>query len=551
MSVGDDRVELLRRIDLRQLLVELGDKRGLRARRTRFPCPSTSHDQTGRSPPASVGTKSGYDVWHCHGCGGGGSAVDALIAAGQARDIAEAFAQLRGERGFNVAPPVRVARPRETPEALRPEDIAAARRILTAYVDHCHWRLYTDEAKEGLAWLHGRGLTDEEIAVHRIGFDPGRHRLPRRPGRLPPTPGPAITLPLFDERGAIVYAQARPLDTTTVESKYLNPYADWIGPSPRLGSIHSPPTVDRSVVVVGEGYLDSIVAGRYFETKVLIGAGQPDESVFERLVATANGRPIVSALHPDAAGRAGNERLRAGIADHGGGPITSLSLPGMDINDMLREAPNELEGRLRELVVAALAEAGIEHSLAPGDANDPLIRCRDLLGNDRLRRFDDEIARRARSITGHPATLRERREALRPLLKDPEPKGAYETLRIEVQRRELTKRLESEQSEAAELQVEAKGVSGWERELVEDRARVARLLADQDRNELAQLDNAEQHLRKDGTHLDNWTRDHFDNAAEWFALNEVLDAPQRELQPASETSAERDLTDVAELGLET
>jgi hypothetical protein len=81
------REEILRRVDLAELLGQLGRARGLEHRGKQFPCPEPAHEQTGKTPPVSItATAESYELWKCHGCDAGGTAIDALIVAGRALD---------------------------------------------------------------------------------------------------------------------------------------------------------------------------------------------------------------------------------------------------------------------------------------------------------------------------------------------------------------------------------------------------------------------------------------------------------------------------------
>jgi Toprim-like len=353
-----DRSEILRRVDLAALLERLGAKRGLRSAGRRFPCPSTAHEQTGRTPPATVdAVAAGYGVWHCHACGAGGTAIDAVLAAGEARDVGEALSQLREERGAAVrANRRRRHGHRRSPSAPRdrsPGKVAEARRHLARYVEACHGRLLRAEAASARAWLYDRGLTDEEIAAHRIGYDPGYATLSRAYRTVPAPAGPAITLPLLDESAAVVYAQARVLEDGRAASKYLNPHREWIGPSPRVGMVHTPANADHGVVLVCEGILDAILAARHFATRAMIGAKQPDEAVAERLVAVAAGRPLIACLDSDAEGQRGAERLIALVRSRSTAHAGSVALDVKDITELWRRGPDVFGDVLRSLVAQA------------------------------------------------------------------------------------------------------------------------------------------------------------------------------------------------------
>jgi len=105
MIALSDREDVLRAVDLVSLLEDLGQQRGLSPRGNQYPCPAETHDQTGNTPPVSVSADpAGYDVWSCHSCGAGGSAIDALLVSGRVRDISEAFEEL-GSKRYEPSPP--------------------------------------------------------------------------------------------------------------------------------------------------------------------------------------------------------------------------------------------------------------------------------------------------------------------------------------------------------------------------------------------------------------------------------------------------------------
>lgn len=157
------RDEALSRTDLASLLEELGEERGLRAYHKQFPCPSVMHEQTGATPPTTIASQGGYEVWRCHSCEAGGSAIDALVMSGRAKDVAEALEQLG------------VDKPERKPERRVPQQ--PAREV-------CTYR-YTDEQGDALyevvrfepktfrqrRWEDGRwqwGLGDTRRVLYRL-----------------------------------------------------------------------------------------------------------------------------------------------------------------------------------------------------------------------------------------------------------------------------------------------------------------------------------------------------------------------------------------------
>lgn len=89
----DDREELLSRVSVTAVLEDLVGP----SCRGSFGCPSPNHAQTGKTPPVSVDEMKG--LWHCFGCGLGGTAVDLLMVA-HGVNVAEAFARLRKLTGL-------------------------------------------------------------------------------------------------------------------------------------------------------------------------------------------------------------------------------------------------------------------------------------------------------------------------------------------------------------------------------------------------------------------------------------------------------------------
>ncbi|MFP5380305.1 MAG: hypothetical protein ACLGHP_11265, partial [Vicinamibacteria bacterium] len=156
---------------------DLAASRGLERRGRQFPCPNVSHEQTGKTPPATVKPSAhGYGLFHCFSCGSGGTAIDALIAAGEAVDVAAAFALLKAQQGHPAAVrPTRVQRVATTHASAPPAGevqavpqaeaahVEAAREVLAGYVADCARQLWTDAGASTLQWLRDRGLTDEEI----------------------------------------------------------------------------------------------------------------------------------------------------------------------------------------------------------------------------------------------------------------------------------------------------------------------------------------------------------------------------------------------------
>ena len=101
------------------------------------------------------------DHYHCFGCGSHGDAI-AYVMQQQGMEFREAVDQLAAEAGLEV--------PR-SPEANAIErqrlDLAA---VLQAAEESYTRRLFGPEGKQALAYLRGRGLTDETIKRFGLGW---------------------------------------------------------------------------------------------------------------------------------------------------------------------------------------------------------------------------------------------------------------------------------------------------------------------------------------------------------------------------------------------
>ncbi|MGH2498932.1 MAG: DnaB-like helicase C-terminal domain-containing protein, partial [Candidatus Limnocylindria bacterium] len=115
--------------------------------------------------------------------------------------------------------------------------------------------------------------------------------------------------------------------------------------------------VDARVVLVCEGMCDAIIAARHFAAWTVIGSGQPDASVADRLATAAAGRPIVVCFDADEAGQEGAERLVALLEERTTGGVATIAPPAKDVNQLLLDAPDEFDATLRALVATALRRA--------------------------------------------------------------------------------------------------------------------------------------------------------------------------------------------------
>lgn len=324
-----DRDLILERTDLTRLADELLGPHHGPDRSPTWPCPNQNHAQTGRTPPVTVFDGSGgFERWHCHGCGAGGTAID-LVMAVRGVGVRDALDHLAGQSGLspNAVP---------GPSDRRCSRRAPARRVadpagLAAFVDDCSLRLWTEEGAPVRRWLtEARGIPEDVLRLNRIGADPGCRQ--DRPQGMPSV-GWAAVLPVHRD-GDPVFAQLRSLGAGRL--RYLNASGE-LAPNPRV-ALYQPAEERGSCIVVTEGILDALSAtAAGFRGVALLGASVPDPSkstgvaseLRDRLAAL-DGR-LVLALDSDDAGRRGSDRLLALLGDR---PDTVRVAPPSTVKDL-------------------------------------------------------------------------------------------------------------------------------------------------------------------------------------------------------------------------
>lgn len=352
-----DRDELLARVDLEALFLELvGPGRG-RGRSATWPCPEPSHEQTGRTPPVSLDSDRG--LWRCHACGAGGSAVD-LVMLSQQFSVGEAMAMLAQRVGLapeSAQPATGKAtnRKRSAPAPLPPRPAPRKSAAIEAHVAACEKVLWAPEGAKVLAWLRGRGWSDAVLRSARVGADPGPDKLARAEGL--PRKGPGALFPVLGADGQATYCQLRYLQPSRGR-KYDNPIEAKHGPNPRLAVLPSP-TGDHpsDLVVVCEGLPDALSALQSgFRAAAVLGAGYPDEGVATQLVAAFPSEELVVAFDVDERGRAGAAILGEALAGAGAGRrVRHLAIPGgeqgpADLNAWAIQAGDRFTSELRQAI---------------------------------------------------------------------------------------------------------------------------------------------------------------------------------------------------------
>lgn len=352
-----DRDRLLHAIDLAALADELLGEHHGSGRSSTWACPNPEHPQTGRTPPVSIFTsRNGFERWHCHGCGDGGTAID-LVMSTTGCDVRDALEDLAGRTGVDRSARTTSRRPvRRPPPRQEPPATIADPDGLEQFVDDCARRLWTPSGRSVRRWLtEGRGLDPDVLERNRIGADVGAEHQPRPEGM--PAAGRAAVLPIHRD-GAPVFAQIRTMANGRV--RYLNA-SSALAPNPRLGLYH-PVTETGSCVLVTEGIIDALsVASAGLRGVALLGASVPDPDrspsasshPIVDLLAAMPGR-LVLALDNDAAGHLATERLEKLLASTRP-DLVRLDLPDgvNDINDWTLADPDlgcYLEERLRDAI---------------------------------------------------------------------------------------------------------------------------------------------------------------------------------------------------------
>jgi DNA primase len=115
-----------------------------------------------KTPSFSVSDEKGF--YHCFGCGAHGDVIGFVMRAG-GLPFPEAVERLAGEAGMEV--------PKATPEEReRAKREASLYDVMEGACRHYERCLQGKEGREALAYLKGRGLSDETIARFRLGFSP-------------------------------------------------------------------------------------------------------------------------------------------------------------------------------------------------------------------------------------------------------------------------------------------------------------------------------------------------------------------------------------------
>ncbi|TAN52435.1 MAG: DNA primase [Rhodospirillales bacterium] len=115
-----------------------------------------------KSPSFSVSDEKGF--YHCFGCGAHGDVIGFVMRA-QGLPFPEAVERLAAEAGMDVPK----ASPEEREQARRE---ASLYDVMEQACQHFERHLRSNQGREALAYLKGRGLSDDTVARFRLGFAP-------------------------------------------------------------------------------------------------------------------------------------------------------------------------------------------------------------------------------------------------------------------------------------------------------------------------------------------------------------------------------------------
>ncbi|MFD2261496.1 DNA primase [Lacibacterium aquatile] len=374
--------------------------------------------------------------YHCFGCGKHGDAVSFVIDT-EGLGFREAVERLAGEAGMEV--------PTDTPVdrevVVRRQGAEAACEAAAAYFQE---QLRTNDGKDALAYLLGRGVTQQDISHHRLGWAPDRREglkqsliakgftedvlieagliiLPEdRPGTYDRFRG-RVMFPIADRRGKVIAFGGRAMGDA--KPKYLN--------SPETSLFHKGRTLyalnhariaaaREGRVIVVEGYMDVVAMHRKgFATAVApLGTALTEEQMGELWKLAPE--PILC-LDGDSAG----QRAMARAAERAlpllkpGKSLRFATLPeGQDPDDLLAQ-PGGAE-KLRRALADAIPliealwriETGVHSLDTPEKKAEFKVRLRDrvssiknddvraLYGQDIQARLEEKFGRLERFAPG-------------------------------------------------------------------------------------------------------------------------------------------------------
>lgn len=267
---------------------------------------------------ASFSVVEDKSFYHCFGCGAHGDIITFMMQY-QHLSFIEAIEQLCHDHGIEI--------PQSTPEQRAKDkqshDLYEILKLTADFYKEC---LYSDEGKEGLAYLRKRGLSDEMIANFHLCYAPqGVNKLVKylenkhialkqilnsglaRISERTKTPYDyfrnRVLFPITDAKGRIIAFGGRVMDDS--QPKYLNsPESIIFSKGRNLYGLAQArvEAIEKNQVIATEGYMDTISLHKFgFKTAVAPLGTAITEMQIELLWKLAN-EPILC-FDSDTAGR--------------------------------------------------------------------------------------------------------------------------------------------------------------------------------------------------------------------------------------------------------
>ena len=264
-----------------RFLDELRERIGLAdvvGRRTRLTKKGREHQglcpfHKEKTPSFTVNEDKGF--YHCFGCGAHGSAFDFVMET-EGLNFREAVEKLAAEAGMQV--------PQDSPEEQkRAERKKTLYDVVEAACRYFQNQLHRAEGAEGLAYLRGRGLSDDILSRFRLGYAPDQRDgvkralgaegikeaeliaagliIKRDDGSTYDRFRGRVMFPILDRRGRVVAFGGRILDADAKAAKYLNsPETDLFHKGCLLYAMDTAQVAARAgqPLIVTEGYMDTI-----------------------------------------------------------------------------------------------------------------------------------------------------------------------------------------------------------------------------------------------------------------------------------------------------
>ncbi|MGN0929093.1 MAG: DNA primase [Alphaproteobacteria bacterium] len=242
-------------------------------------CCPFHHEKT-----ASFSVSDEKNFYHCFGCGAHGDVITFFMQHLHLSFI-EAIEKICQDNGIEM--------PKSTPEQRardkQSHDLYEVLKLATDFYKEC---LYSDEGKEGLAYLRKRGLSDEMIANFHLCYAPNGNKLIRylenkhiplkqilnsglaRISEKTGTPYDyfrnRVLFPITDSKGRIIAFGGRVMDDSL--PKYLNsPESIIFSKGRNLYGLAQArvEAIEKNQVIATEGYMDTISLHKFgFKTAV-------------------------------------------------------------------------------------------------------------------------------------------------------------------------------------------------------------------------------------------------------------------------------------------